>query len=123
MDHDHSTLKVFAARPPAPKVSRSINPPLEKDIERKIGEYAKSKGFMYIKFVSPAHRAVPDRLLISPQGRIGFLEIKRPPNKPTPLQMRELQTLLNHGCTAAWCDSVEEGKHFVDQLNQPTEFC
>lgn len=85
-------------------------------IERKIGEYAKAKGCRYIKFVSPAQRAVPDRIIITPNGVIGFLELKRPGNKPTSLQIREIMSLRDHNCIAAWCDSVPEGTHFVNEL-------
>lgn len=94
-----------------------MNPtPLEKDIERKIGEYAKKKGCIYQKNVSPAHRAVPDRLIITPHGTVGFLEIKRKGCKPTPLQMRELTRLREAKCNVAWMDSVEGGTGFIDVL-------
>lgn len=95
-----------------------MNPnPLEKDIEAKIGQYAKSKGLEYRKFTSPSNRAVPDRIILVPGGVVGFLELKRKGEKPTPLQWRELRKLREMGMNVAWCDSVEKGEFFVHQLS------
>ncbi len=102
---------------------KPISQELEKDIERKIGEFAKKHGCMYIKFVSPAQRAVPDRLIITPQGVIGFLEVKRAGCKPTTLQTLKMKELTDHGCTVTWCDNVADGKKFVEKLLQGKDFC
>lgn len=90
--------------------------PLEKEIEKKVGEYAKKLGCLYYKFTSPACRAVPDRLIIAPNGNVGFLELKREGCKPTTLQQLEMQKLKDKGCTVAWVDNVPAGKLFVDNL-------
>lgn len=90
---------------------------LEKEIEKKVGEYATKKlGCLYYKFTSPARRAVPDRLIIAPNGNVGFLELKREGCKPTTLQQREMQKLKDAGQRVAWVDSVAAGKLFVDNL-------
>ena len=89
---------------------------LEKDIEKKIVAYAKSKGCLCYKFTSPAQRAVPDRIIVTPHGVVGFLEVKRPGNKPTPLQYREIDKLDEHNCWVEWHDSVEGAKDFIDCL-------
>jgi hypothetical protein len=90
--------------------------PLEKDIEKAIGTYAKSKGCLYYKFTSPAMRAVPDRIIVTPTGVVGFLEVKREGAKPTPLQMAEINKLAWHGANVAWVDSAANGKAFIDRL-------
>ena len=101
--------------------------PLEKEVEASIGRYAKSKGVLYMKFVSPSRRAVPDRMIITRKGAIGFLEIKRLGARPTPLQEREIAKLREHGCIADWCDSVEKGQAFIDRLlakpEETGDFC
>lgn len=95
-----------------------MNPhPLEKEIEAKIGQYAKSKGLEYRKFTSPANRAVPDRIILVPGGVVGFLELKRKGEKPTPLQWRELRKLKEMGMNVAWCDNVDDGREFVYRLS------
>jgi len=89
---------------------------LEKDIEKKIVAYAKSKGCIVRKFTSPAQRAVPDRIIVTPRGVVGFLEVKRPGNKPTPLQYREMELLSENGAPVEWHDSAEGAKEFIDYL-------
>jgi hypothetical protein len=97
---------------------------LEKDIEKKIGDFAKKQGCLYYKFTSPARRAVPDRMIVTPEGVIGFLEIKAKGKKPTPLQQLEIKRLQEQGCTADWCDSVESGRLFVTKLlGSKNEIC
>lgn len=91
-------------------------PPLEKEIEKKICDYAKSKGCYVRKFVSPNNRSVPDRLIIAPGGAVGFLEIKRGGCKPTKAQTLELELLTKVGATVGWCDNVEDGKLWVNGL-------
>ena len=91
-------------------------PPLEKEIEKKVCDYAKSKGCYVRKFVSPNNRSVPDRIIIAPGGVVGFLELKRGGQKPTKAQQLELDTLARQGCNASWCDNVIDGKLFVDTL-------
>lgn len=89
---------------------------LEKEIEKKVGDYAKSKGCIYYKFCSPNQRAVPDRIIIAPGRPAAFLELKREGCKPTALQQREIQKLKDAGQRVAWVDSVAAGKLFVDKL-------
>ena len=90
--------------------------PLEKEIEKKVCDYAKSKGCYVRKFVSPNNRSVPDRIIIAPGGAVGFLELKRGGQKPTKAQEVEMEALEKVGATVGWCDNVEHGKTFVDTL-------
>jgi hypothetical protein len=89
--------------------------PLEKEIEKKICDYAKSKGCYVRKFVSPNNRSVPDRLIIAPGGAVLFLEIKRGGEKPTKAQALEMGALDKVGAHVGWCDNVTSGKLWVDQ--------
>lgn len=88
----------------------------ESDIEKKVCDYARRKGCLVYKFTSPARRAVPDRLIVAPTGRVGFLELKAPGRKPTRCQSHEIERLRANGANAAWADSVEDGLAFVDNL-------
>lgn len=90
--------------------------PLEKEIEKNICDYAKSRGCYVRKFTSPNNRSVPDRLIIAPGGVVGFLEIKRGGQSPTKAQEHEMKQLQNVGAIVDWCDNVEAGKMFVNVL-------
>ena len=87
---------------------------LEKQIEKSVCEYAKSRGLLHYKFTSPAHLGVPDRLFILPSGKIFFIEFKAPGKKPTPSQVREIGRLENYGCHVWVCDDVLKGKGIID---------
>lgn len=89
--------------------------PLEKVIESKVCEYARSKGMLAYKFTSPQRAAVPDRMLIC-NGKAFFIEFKRRGLKPTPAQEREHATLRAHGMRVFVVDSVEQGKGIIDAL-------
>ena len=89
---------------------------LEKDIEKKVCDYAKSKGALVYKFTSPARAAVPDRLFIGPTGRVWFIEFKREGQKPTPAQEREHARLRGHNVSVFVIDDVEQGKAVVDAM-------
>ena len=86
---------------------------LEKDIERKVCEYARSKGCLAYKFTSPSRMGVPDRLFIY-KGRVWFIEFKAPGKKPTPPQLREHSILATHYIDVFVVDDVEEGKFHID---------
>jgi len=87
---------------------------LEKQIESKVCEYAKTKNVLVYKFTSPARAAVPDRLFIAPDGRVWFCEFKREGQKPTPAQEREHAKLRAQKVNVFVIDNVEDGKAMVD---------
>lgn len=89
---------------------------LEKDIESKVCDYAKTKGVLAYKFTSPARAAVPDRLFITPNGRVWFCEFKREGAKPTSAQDREHTRLRKQNVTVFVIDNVTEGKNMVDLM-------
>ena len=49
---------------------------LEKTVERHLVEGVKKLGGLCYKFVSPGAQGVPDRLIITAQGKIIFAELK-----------------------------------------------
>lgn len=58
----------------------------ERDIEQQLVKAVKARGGLCPKFVSPGMDGMPDRLVLLPQGRIGFVEVKAPGMLPRPLQ-------------------------------------
>jgi hypothetical protein len=89
---------------------------LEKQIEAKVCEYAKSKGVLAYKFTSPARAAVPDRMFIAPDGRVWFCEFKREGQKPTAAQDREHIKLRQQKVNVFVIDNVAEGKLMIDVM-------
>lgn len=89
---------------------------LEKDIERRVCDYAKRKNVLAYKFTSPNRAAVCDRLFIAPGGRIWFCEFKRQGEKPTGPQQREHKRLRGQGAIVFVVDNVESGRIMVDMM-------
>lgn len=87
---------------------------LEKQIEQRVCDYAKGKGWLVYKFTSPNRAAVPDRLFIAPGGRVIFIEFKREGQKPTAPQAREHERLRAQGVQVYVIDNVVDGKAVVD---------
>ena len=50
---------------------------LEKEIEAKMRKKFKAGNVIFIKFTSPSLTGVPDRIVITPQGKIIFVELKK----------------------------------------------
>jgi len=89
---------------------------LEKDIEKKVCDYAKTKNVLAYKFTSPARAAVPDRMFVRPDGVIFFIEFKRGGQKPTDAQEREHNRLRSHKVNVFVVDNVDAGKLVIDVM-------
>lgn len=87
---------------------------LEKEIEKKVCDYAKSKGILVYKFSSPGHAAVPDRLFVMPGGAVFFIEFKAPGKKATHSQLREHLRLIGQGAACHVVDDVDLGTQLID---------
>ena len=86
---------------------------LEKQIERSVCEYAKSIGFLVYKFTSPERAAVPDRMFITPKGKVFFIEFKREGAKVTPAQARNTSACGTQSLVFV-VDSVEKARTAVE---------
>lgn len=61
---------------------------LESSIEAQLRRRIKSevRGALCLKFVSPGYTGVPDRLILLPNGRVVFAELKAPKKTERPRQ-------------------------------------
>lgn len=88
----------------------------EKDLEKRFRETVKKAGGKAYKFVSPGNAGVPDRLVVLPDGKVGFVELKQRGKKPTPLQKAQIRRLLNNGCYATVLDREEDICPAIDEI-------
>ena len=68
----------------------------EKQVEQKLVKAVKTCGGHCINWVASGWNGAPDRIVLLPGGRIGFVEVKRPGQKPRAIQTvrhRELREL------------------------------
>jgi hypothetical protein len=90
--------------------------PLERDIEKRICQHAKKLGCYEKKFTSPSSRSVPDRLFITPEGVVFFIEFKRLGEKPTPAQAVEIEKIRAKKVKVFVVDNVQDGKNVVEAM-------
>ena len=69
----------------------------EKRIEQKLMMEVRRCGGMALKFVSPSYSGMPDRLILLPDGKVAFVEVKAPGKKPRPLQIKRHEMLRKLG--------------------------
>ena len=92
---------------------RKRHDPLESTIEQKVCKYAESLGYKQWKFTSPTRASVPDRILLSPDGVVVFIEFKRKGKKPTPAQLKEHEDIAANNGLVFVADNVVVGKFIV----------
>ena len=88
----------------------------EKTIEQKLCQAAKQRGGICPKFVSPGFDGMPDRVVLMPKGRMGFVEVKAPGKKPRPLQIARHKMLTRLGFRVYVLDSEEQIGGILDEI-------
>ena len=89
----------------------------EKLIERKLRESVKKLGGLALKFSSPYHRGMPDRIILIPGNRIAFAELKTTGKKPTELQKKAIAELQAMGFKAEVIDSQDGLNKFLEKIS------
>ena len=90
---------------------------LERNIERRLITEAKKRGGLALKFVSPGLDGVPDRIVLLPGGRLGFVETKVPGKRMRPLQVRRKEQLEALGFLVYCVDAVEQIGGVLDEIS------
>lgn len=88
----------------------------EREIERKLVSAVKSRGGICPKFVSPGFDGMPDRVVLLPHGKFGFVEVKRPGEKPRPLQTARHRLLRKLGFLVFVLDGEEQIGGMIDEI-------
>lgn len=86
----------------------------EKLIEKKLRDGVKKAGGIALKFSSPYHRGIPDRIILMPGGRICFAELKSTGKKPAPLQVKSIEMLSGLGFRV---EVIDDGSKLDEFLN------
>lgn len=88
----------------------------EKYIEMKLVQRAKLMGGLALKFVSPGLDGVPDRLVILPNGKMAFVELKAPGKKLRPLQIHRKKQIEELGIRVYVIDNVLQIGGILDEI-------
>ena len=88
----------------------------EKQIEQKLVKAVRAAGGICPKFVSPGMDGMPDRLLLMPGCRLGFIEVKAPGKSPRPLQINRHKTLRSLGFPVFVLDDPEKIDAIIEEV-------
>jgi len=88
----------------------------EKQIEQKFRLAVKKAGGIAPKFTSPGFDGMPDRIVLLPGGRMAFVEVKAPGEKPRPLQLARHGMLRQLGFKVYVLDRPEQIKQILEDI-------
>lgn len=88
----------------------------ESELEKRFCRLVACAGGKAYKFTSPGNAGVPDRMVILPGGRVGFIELKRPGEEPRKLQRVRQAELEKLGCYVAVVDSAERAEAVISEM-------
>lgn len=88
----------------------------EKNIEQKLVAAVKKRGGICPKFISPGFDGVPDRIVLLPNRKFAFVEVKALGQKPRPLQLARHRLLIRLGFQVYVLDSEEQIGGIIDAV-------
>lgn len=93
----------------------------EKTIEQKLVTAVKKHGGICPKFTSPGFDGMPDRIVLMPNGKMAFVEVKALGEKPRPLQRARHGMLKRLGFKVYVLDSVEQIERIIHEIGGDAE--
>lgn len=90
--------------------------PLESKIESWLVNQVKQMGGIADKFVSPANPGVPDRLIVMPDGKIYFVELKATWGRLSNIQKWQRDRYKKLGADVRVIKGMDQAKEFVEEL-------
>ena len=89
---------------------------LERNVEKALVREVRKHGGIAPKLTSPGTAGMPDRIIILPGGKIAFVELKRPGQKPRPIQTRQMDRLTQLGCMVRTIDHPNQIQELIDEI-------
>lgn len=75
---------------------------LEKQLEKKLKTEVEKLGGLCLKLQTPGFTGMPDRLVIHPNGKVWFVEMKAPGETPDDRQLFVIKQLRRLNCRAIY---------------------
>ncbi|WP_424151881.1 VRR-NUC domain-containing protein [Selenomonas noxia] len=89
----------------------------ERTIEQELVSRVKVMGGIAPKFTSPGFAGMPDRLVLLPHGRMGFVELKAPGRKPRQLQLVRHRLLQRLGFKVYVIDEINQIDGVLEEID------
>ncbi len=88
----------------------------EKTVEAKLVKAVKEEGGICPKWVAPGFDGMPDRIVLLPNGKMAFVEVKAPGKKARPLQEVRHVMLRSLGYRVYVLDQPEQIGGIIDEI-------
>lgn len=88
----------------------------ESAIEAKLVRKVRELGGLCYKFVSPGNPGVPDRLIILPEGRVVFAELKTEIGRLANIQKWQLEELRKRGADVRVLKGLDQVMDFLQEV-------
>ena len=89
---------------------------LEKEIERRMTQTVKKRGGLCYKFVSPSNPGVPDRIIITPNGRVIFVELKTEIGRLANIQKWQISEMRKRGADVRVAKGWPDVKALLEEI-------
>ena len=89
----------------------------ERTIEQKLAARVRAMGGIAPKFTSPGFDGMPDRLVLLPGGRMGFVQLKAPGKKQRALQMARHKLLRRLGFKVYVIDEINQIDGVLEEID------
>ena len=88
----------------------------ESKIEARLVSLVRARGGLCYKFVSPGNPGVPDRIVITPDGRTYYVELKNEVGRLSSIQKWQHEELRKRGVDVRTLKSIEQVCAFVEEV-------
>lgn len=87
----------------------------ESAIESRLVREVRKRGGLCYKFTSPGNPGVPDRIVITPDGRTYYLELKTPVGRLAKIQKWQLEEMRKRGADVRVLYGLDQVLAFVEE--------
>ena len=88
----------------------------ESAIEESFREQVKKKNCLCFKFISPGNSGVPDRIVVTPEGKVIFVELKARGGMVGRVQQYQINRLLDRNCDVRILRGMDDVNRFVEEV-------
>ena len=88
----------------------------ESQIERHLVQGVKACGGKCMKFISPSLPGVPDRIVLTPDGRVIFIELKSKTGRLATVQRWVIGEMRGRGADVRVLRGMDQVKSFLEEM-------
>lgn len=88
----------------------------ESAIEARLVRLVRSRGGLCFKFVSPGNPGVPDRIVITPEGRTVYVELKTEAGRLAAIQKWQHAEMRKRGAEVRTLKGLDQVLAFVEEV-------